>query len=67
MAKVKKWCDGPICSSRGTPTDTKYIYCSSCGSLLKTKAYVECRECRKEVDPDSKFCPYCGSKDSQIV
>ena len=54
-AAVQRTCSscGAVCSDRNA------VFCPSCGAKLPTAH--KCSGCGKELQPGSKFCPYCGT------
>lgn len=54
-AAVQRTCPscGTVCSDRNA------AFCPSCGAKLPTTP--KCSGCGKELQPGSKFCPYCGT------
>lgn len=54
------------------PAGQRYRFCPECGEdLVEKYVYFDapyCTNCRNLVDPEWKYCPYCGeSKEGNVT
>lgn len=55
----------PKCESCGTDMKYGQNYCNICGNYQESGdifGKIECKNCDRRIDKESKICSYCGTK-----